>query len=431
MTPDQNAPTGEEARVDETAAAAPGAPSSSSGSDEPKVASFPGSALFREEAVNAYLRGDRESNVLRAAPPWTSTILVVAASLVTTALVIAVVGRVEITSRGRGVLRARGNALTLAAPSAGLVDDVRASSDDVVNAGDVVLTMHRIDRKASGLDAVRRVAAIEASMEAVERRRSEPHPTRRALLTKRVALLELRIDSEKKSAVRLEGKAPRPAASAPADQRVELETVKNQELLLEDELLTTKNQLANLDSEIDAELRDPANEALEARVKHAAIPGAQERIEVIAPRAGRLEATPLRVGDSLTAGATIGKLIPLDLPTRVVSFIPERDRAFLAEGAAARIEIDQLPVSEFGAFQGRITRIGSDLASAEEIREALGDQAQLTGPLVRVEVALDDDAHSRRMAHHLHSNSLLSVRYTLRQRRLITLFVEPLRRWLN
>jgi hypothetical protein len=133
----------------------------------------------------------------------------------------------------------------------------------------------------------------------------------------------------------------------------------------------------------------------------------------------------------VSADDVVARLIPDGTPLTVVSFVPERDRAFLAIGATARIEVDQLPSAEFGAINGRITRIGSDVASAAELREALGDHAQVAGPMVRVELTVTDDAQRQKLLPHLRAGSLVGVRYTLRRRRVITLIVEPLRHFLE
>ena len=67
-----------------------------------------GTHLFREQVVEAYLRGDDEPVPLRAAPPSTTSLVRVCGALVAFFVLVLAFGRVEITSRGRGVLRAEG-----------------------------------------------------------------------------------------------------------------------------------------------------------------------------------------------------------------------------------------------------------------------------------------------------------------------------------
>jgi multidrug efflux pump subunit AcrA (membrane-fusion protein) len=113
----------------------------------------------------------------------------------------------------------------------------------------------------------------------------------------------------------------------------------------------------------------------------------------------------------------------------VVSFLAEKDRAFVKPGDDVRLELDQLPYAEYGTLQAKVIRISDDLASPYEIREALGEDQKLDAPAYRVELEITDAASLHAAQVRLRTGMLMNVRYTLRRQRFITLVLDPLRRW--
>ena len=76
-------------------------------------------------------------------------------------------------------------------------------------------------------------------------------------------------------------------------------------------------------------------------------------------------------------------------------------------------------------------RISADLASPFELREALGDPVPANLPVFRVELRITGTAAADRAGVPLRSGMLLNARFTLRRQRLITLALDPLRKWLR
>jgi multidrug efflux pump subunit AcrA (membrane-fusion protein) len=152
---------------------------------------------------------------------------------------------------------------------------------------------------------------------------------------------------------------------------------------------------------------------------------------VRAPRAGVIEALLVRAGDVVSPGKALGKLVPLAPPMEVVCFLAEKDRAFVRAGAAALLELDQLPYAEYGTLKAKVLRLSSDLASPLEVQEALGEGQTLHAPCVRVDLAIMDPSAAVEANVPLRSGMLMDVRFTLRRQRLITLVLEPLRKWLR
>jgi hypothetical protein len=115
----------------------------------------------------------------------------------------------------------------------------------------------------------------------------------------------------------------------------------------------------------------------------------------------------------------------------VIAFLEEKDRAFVRQGDEVPLELDQLPYAEYGTLRARVVRISSDLASPFEIREAFGDGPAPNIPAFRVELLVIEAKATARAGVPLRSGMLMNARFTLRKQRLITLVLDPLRKWLR
>jgi len=165
--------------------------------------------------------------------------------------------------------------------------------------------------------------------------------------------------------------------------------------------------------------------------KRDALDSTLRQTHVLAPVAGFLEALVARPGDLLQPGQTIAKLIPEDSPLQVVAFLPEKDRAFVKPGDQVQLELEAYLFTEFGTLKGIVKRIGSDLASQYEIQNALGEAGKLETPGYRVEIELSPERPKHLAGVKIRPGMLLQARFTLRRQRLITVVLEPLRRWLE
>jgi hypothetical protein len=113
----------------------------------------------------------------------------------------------------------------------------------------------------------------------------------------------------------------------------------------------------------------------------------------------------------------------------VVAFLPEKDRPFLNEHDRVRLNFAPRSAGHLTVLEGHIVRVGDSLASATELRDAIGHGVRIDGPTCRIEIRLDRP--SEKDAGGLRAGMLMDVHYTIRRRRLITLLAEPLSRWLH
>jgi hemolysin D len=215
------------------------------------------------------------------------------------------------------------------------------------------------------------------------------------------------------------------------DVAEEVAQATRQEIGVNEQLEETRLKIETTASDMDVERWKLAADLRAMQTKRDALAFALAQTSIVASRTGKLEAVLAHEGDALEPGMVVGKLVPSGAPVQIVAFVPERDRAFLVAGGAARVELDQLPPSEFAMLAARITRIATDISSNAEVREILGEKTDLVEPVYRVELSLEDDGNYQRLAHYVRPGSLLTVRCTLRKRRLVALLLPFLRRWLD
>jgi adhesin transport system membrane fusion protein len=196
-------------------------------------------------------------------------------------------------------------------------------------------------------------------------------------------------------------------------------------------LAQARQELSALQSRRQAEVWQRQESVQNAQSKRDGLALLVQRMEIRAPVVGDVEAMNVKVGDVVQPGQPIARLVPREVDYQATSFLPEKDRAFVKAGDAVKLELDQFPHTEYGALEGRILRIGDDLASAQEIREAMGEDYKPSGATYRIDIEVHPPSSGRLRSLPLRSGMLMSVRYTLRRERPILLFFAPLRRWLD
>jgi multidrug resistance efflux pump len=393
-------------------------------------------ALFRDQAVQSYLATMREGDILRVSPPWARRFLALASLTIAGLIVASFFVKVDQTARGRGVLRVAGGAQALACQTSGVVLTLTARSGDGVPAGTVLAKIDSTTTKMALLEAERQIQRAEEDVATFTAQRDKEQAQRVKLLQQRVALLARRAQNQRTTVERLRQRAAtfdrlasEGLASSLDKSGVENELAAGQRatLELEEETSATQLQISNIAADMATELAKRKAEVRRAADRREALNLQLQQTEVRAPRAGRLEALVVKVGDPVSVGMTIARLIPEEAPREIVVFLPEADRAFLHEGSDVRVELDQLPAGEFGKLRATVVRIAVDIATPAEIQEALGE-TRVEGASYRVELALEEGEAIRRLDKLLRPGSLVTARFVLRRRRLATVLFEPLRR---
>lgn len=367
-------------------------------------------------------------------PPWTWTALIIVGLATMAALVASWFIHIEVTGRARGIVRPVSGIRALAARTDGTVADVLIRSGDHVAAGSTVIKLQAADVEASLLESTRDLAVREE-----DRRRiaaESGYQQQRAALIERLSIAQSQVASYAQSMVRHKThveaveKLRRSGliSGLQADEAHEQYAAAQRAAQAgRDAEKRTRQELAAIDAAHARELREADARVGEAKARRESIDLPAQKSAVDAPVAGTIEGLVVRRGDVVHAGQTLAKLMPDAAALHIVAFLPERDRAFVQPGSIARIELDQYPYAEFGTIPARVTRVGADLASSYEVREAFGDStSDQRGAQFRVELEIDR-ADLRTLP--IRPGMMLEVRLTLRRQRVLPLLFAPLQRW--
>ncbi|HVP65975.1 MAG TPA: HlyD family efflux transporter periplasmic adaptor subunit [Anaeromyxobacteraceae bacterium] len=398
----------------------------------------PRTGLFRAEALRHRLSSDEGRGVVRVSPPWTWALLWTLVAALAAAVVVSFVGEVDVIGRGRGIVRPTLGVRPLTSQLTGTVVGVEARSGDHVKAGAPLLRIDSPNVQGQLLEAERQLDAVRTQYSSVAVQQDRHYAEQVELLRARAKRMAEQVESLRGSAGyyerRLqadEGLLQKGLVSemAVAEWRESLAQARRQLSSAEGALDQTRQELASMESRRQEELWQRQQTVTAAQSKRDALALVSKQSVVTAPEDGTVEALLARVGEAVQAGQVVGKIVPLGSPIQVVSFLPERDRAFAKVGDEVQLELDQLPHAEYGTLRARVTRIGDDLASPAEVREALGEDQKLDGPSYRVELEITSTAAADAAHVKLRTGTLMNVRYALRRQKLITLVFSPLKRW--
>ncbi len=416
-----------------TPATAPAPPSADEAADRSVVQR----RLFRAEALRAKAEAERIPEPLHVAPPWTRSVLLVSAAFLLAVAVLAIVGTLDQTGHARGVLRVTGGARAVVATFAGSALDVKVHSGDVVAAGDPLLVIDSPATRAALDEASAAVTLAEQQQRLFATERTALYEKRKALLGEHARLLATRAHNQEGTVDRLGkqlaateqmrglGVASKFDVSHAAEA---VDGAERERTRLDEEASTVQLSARTLEGEIDSEGARLEAEVQRARDHRDALAQAARDTTVRSPIAGRIDTVVVKPGDTVSVGTVVARLLPADAPLQVVAFLPERDRGYVHAWMPASIALDQFPVSEHGRLAARIERVGADIASLAEVREAFGDQVPSTDALYRLELTLEPAGSSTSLLALARPGSLLTVRITLRRRHLLGVVFEPLRK---
>jgi len=356
------------------------------------------------------------------------------------ALTVAALARVEITSRARGILRPAGGVQALRAEASGLVDQILVRSGEQVVAGQELITIDAREMRAELAQTQRRLSFVERQLSHLEESDKALHEVEVGMLRERARLTGQRVKSQRTQVAALEARRTTYSALGQKGLVPALEAermgdalglARREELTLLDDLARTRGELGSLLRSREQQLWSWSEERYRAEAELAR---ARERLEqavIRAPRAGVVEALSVKPRERIEVGALLAKLVAAGPVTEVAVFLPERDRAFVKRGQRVRIELDRLPMEEFGVLHARVTEVADEMADRAELLDTLGQVDDSMAHVHRVDLVLEADARSRSLQSRLRSGALLSARFALRERRLLALLFDPLRRWLE
>jgi hemolysin D len=91
--------------------------------------------------------------------------------------------------------------------------------------------------------------------------------------------------------------------------------------------------------------------------------------------------TVTTVGQVLTVGEEVMRIVPEDAALEVEGYLPNKDIGFVHPGATAVLKIDLFPFTRYGTIAAEVTRVGHDAIPEPEAQatESNGTQSQKPG----------------------------------------------------
>lgn len=427
------APAPKVARAAPVPAPAPAAPA-------PPAAAVPDvkRQLFRKEALDAHYGADVDLDALAEPKRGAWMALIVLGSLVALLFAGAAILSIEVTVKAPGALRAPNGLRSVESVLSGAVTEVLAHAGDDVVAGQIVARLEETKLRTTLTLRERELALLEQDTreasqadEALLRSATLALERQRTALRQRREINQAQLRQRSAHLKNLKELVKHGAASA-TDELTVNESVQ----AAAESVAQLGSQVAQLELSMAERKREWQERDLDRRASlsraHAAVEEAKSLLELVdirAPADGRVESLLTTPGAVVGAGEILAQIVPKDAPRAIVAFLPSRETAFVTLGTEANVEVESLPINEFGMARARVTRISADIAKAEEIEVAFGEA--LSGSFVRVELTLvDDDTHDE-MAAHLRSGERVLVRLHRRERRILSLLFEFVRKWLG
>lgn len=401
----------------------------------------PQPGVFRAEAYAHYLRGTEDQPTrLKVSPPWTWALLWAVLCMLAVATILGFAGWIEVNTRATAILRPAGGMRSLDAPVGGTVRAVHVAPGQTVRAGDPLVSIDSPGVRGELLQVQREIELIESDFDQVSGRQAALHSDQVRSTRSRMANAEEQLASLRTTVANYRSRWEALASLAESqvvsrfsvmEARESYDNAARQLSAAEQQLEQVRQELARLEGGREMELWNQRQALDSARSREEAIRLRLAQAEIRAPEDGLIDALLIKPGDAVPAGSQLGRLVPVDVPLQVVSFLPEKDRAFVREGDTVRLELEQLPYSEFGSLGARVLRISDSLATSQEVEQALGDGISPGVPTYRVELEITDTSAASEAGISLRTGMLMKARFTLRRQRPVTVMFEPLRRWLD
>lgn len=357
----------------------------------------PRSVIFRQEALEHLLKDEDIREPLRVSPPWTWSLFFVLGGMLLAALLGAIIGKVEVQDTGKGILRPVAGVRLLRAQVGGVLAETYARSGDTLKENQPIARIDSAQVQGAILETERQLHLLHTQGQTYTEREEKLLQEQLRSVRMKIVHQETLVKSFESSAKIQEKKveatrkllAESLVASINLDEALDQHNAAGRSLDgAKQQMVQLRQELSNLESQRQRNQWQRIQDLSGSQSKRDALDSSLRQTSVLAPVAGFLEAFVARPGDLLQPGQTIAKIIPEESRLQVVAFLPEKDRGFVKTGDQVLLELETYLFTEFGTLKGRVTRIGSDLASSYEVQEALGDTGKLETPGYRVEIEL-------------------------------------------
>jgi len=123
--------------------------------------------IFRQEAVDHHFKKIDNAGLLRIHPIWSKYVIIFAACILLSSLILSIVVNIEISERGRGILRPVSGVRTLIAQYPGVVAEIPIRPGDEVKAGQLIIRLDNPQLSSNKIEAVSQHLLMEQNYPAI------------------------------------------------------------------------------------------------------------------------------------------------------------------------------------------------------------------------------------------------------------------------
>ncbi|MGA8691936.1 MAG: HlyD family efflux transporter periplasmic adaptor subunit [Methyloceanibacter sp.] len=407
------------------------------------------SSLFRPEALEFQKRHREFGQVGRLQPMSLKVLSWLLFAAVGSLLVFVCVAGYTRKETVAGYLAPAMGTAEIFVPQPGTVTDVHVAEDQLVDQGDILLTIDTAQIAADGLDVnaavlkslivqklllTNQVDAEDRSARAEKARLSAAISSGEAelvQLSSQMHLQEEQIDLAQKlvdTAIKAHSSGylsdpeffKRQAELLNAKQG--LSSLKQRYAARETELAQTRNSLEQLPTESARRLQPLRSELAQIEQRVAEV-GGRRSFAVRAPIAGRIANLQATVGQIADPKRLQLEILPLESPLEATLFVPTRAIGFVRPGQMVRLLYEAFPFQRFGTYSGRVISVSKTILSDAGLSAPVG----LKEPAYKVIAALDRpdvDANGQKIP--LQAGMLLQADILLEKRELIRWLLDPI-----
>jgi membrane fusion protein len=408
--------------------------------------------LFRQEVVDAR-REEWLGSIIVAVPLSRWLLTALALTFAAAILLFLFLGHYTRRETVLGQLVPSAGVLNIAAPSAGTVTCLYVRDGQLVNAGDVLLTLSSEQDSATlgdthalvgqQLDIQRsRLQADLLNQKQLSGQQTNALQAKTVLLhaqltqiAGQLAIQQQQIASNQQMLAKIRPLAAKGFVSAVQiqqqettmlDAQAQYKALVRQQLDTRQQLDATLQQLAQLPLD-DASKRNDTERQLAALTQSMAQNEMQRAVVLRALRNGVVSAVLLKEGQMVSAGQPLLSILPSGSSLQAQLLVPSRAIGFVEPGSWVVLRYQAFPYQKFGQQYGRVTDISRNALSPQDIAALMGQQAQQQEPLYRIQVKLDSQQISiYGKPESVKPGMALEADILMEKRRLIEWVFEPL-----
>lgn len=369
-------------------------------------------ALFRQQVVQAQ-RGNAMGTILVAAPLSRWLLVALATSLSASLIALLVFGHYTRRETVQGQLVPNMGLLTLTAPNAGTIAQVRVRDGQPVNRGDVLIELST-DQDSAALGQTH--AAVSAALD-TQRQRLQADLVNQSVLSRQqdvalrakltllrsqltqiagqLTLQQRQVVSNQTLLDRIQPLESKGYVSvfqiqqqqaALLDAQAQYKTLMRQRLDTLQQVDAAEQQLAQLPLE-DASKHNDIERQLASITQSLAQSEMERAVVLRAPSDGIVSTILLKPGQMASAGQSLAAILPAGVVLQAQLLVPSRAVGFIEPGNRVVLRYQAYPYQKFGQHFGHVIDVSRSALSPSEVSAITGQQAK--EPLYRVMVGLD------------------------------------------